>query len=225
MWPGDYSAYVVARQLELERQQQQYVTQQKEIARLEEAVRRFRHWAHIRVNERAAQAGARQADADRPHGEGRAAGLRAPPDGARAAHRLARRPARARARGRRRQLRRRARPARRRARRHARRARRRRRPQRRRQDDAAADPRRGARARRRARAGRGDGITLGYLSPGRGRAARRRDRARRPARRPLDGRGHRRAAADGLPVRLRAVPAARSARCPAASARGSRSCA
>ena len=32
-----------------------YVTQQKEIARLEEAVRRFRHWAHIRVNERAAK--------------------------------------------------------------------------------------------------------------------------------------------------------------------------
>ena len=28
------------------------MTQQKEIARLEEAVRRFRHWAHIRVNER-----------------------------------------------------------------------------------------------------------------------------------------------------------------------------
>ena len=31
------------------------MTQQKEIARLEEAVRRFRHWAHIRVNERAAR--------------------------------------------------------------------------------------------------------------------------------------------------------------------------
>src|SRR3954454_22481454 len=55
MWPGAYSAYVVARELELKRQQQQYVTQQKEIARLEEAVRRFRHWAHITVNERAAR--------------------------------------------------------------------------------------------------------------------------------------------------------------------------
>jgi ATP-binding cassette, subfamily F, member 3 len=54
-WPGGYSAYAVARQLELEKQQQQYVTQQKEIARLEEAVRRFRHWAHITVNERAAK--------------------------------------------------------------------------------------------------------------------------------------------------------------------------
>src|SRR3954471_22849612 len=55
IWPGGYSAYAVARQLELEKQQQQYVTQQKEIARLEEAVRRFRHWAHITVNERAAK--------------------------------------------------------------------------------------------------------------------------------------------------------------------------
>jgi ATP-binding cassette subfamily F protein 3 len=55
IWPGGYSAYALARQLELERQRRQYVTQQKEIARLEEAVRRFRHWAHIRVNERAAR--------------------------------------------------------------------------------------------------------------------------------------------------------------------------
>jgi ATP-binding cassette subfamily F protein 3 len=55
MWPGGYSAYAVARELELAKQQQQYVTQQKEIARLEEAVRRFRHWAHITVNERAAK--------------------------------------------------------------------------------------------------------------------------------------------------------------------------
>jgi ATP-binding cassette subfamily F protein 3 len=66
IWPGNYSAYVVARQLELERQRQQYVTQQKEIERLEEAVRRFRHWAHIRVNERAArQARVKQMQIDR----------------------------------------------------------------------------------------------------------------------------------------------------------------
>ena len=66
IWPGNYSAYVVARQLELERQRRQYVTQQKEIARLEEAVRRFRHWAHIRVNERAArQARVKQMQIDR----------------------------------------------------------------------------------------------------------------------------------------------------------------
>src|SRR3954451_17892767 len=54
IWPGGYSAYAVARQLQMEKQQQQFVTQQKEIARLEDAVRRFRHWAHITVNERAA---------------------------------------------------------------------------------------------------------------------------------------------------------------------------
>jgi ATP-binding cassette subfamily F protein 3 len=66
MWPGAYSAYVVARQLELERQQQRFTSQQKEIARLEDAVRRFRHWAHIRVNERAArQARVKQMQIDR----------------------------------------------------------------------------------------------------------------------------------------------------------------
>ncbi len=45
MWPGNYSAYTLARELELQRQQQQYVTQQKEIERLEEAIRRFKDWA------------------------------------------------------------------------------------------------------------------------------------------------------------------------------------
>src|SRR4051812_6596870 len=66
MWPGAYSAYVVARELELKRRQQQWVTQQKEIARLEDAVRRFRHWAHITINERAAkQARVKQAPTDR----------------------------------------------------------------------------------------------------------------------------------------------------------------
>ena len=52
MWPGDYSAYAVAREVELVRRQQQYVTQQKEIARLEEAIRRFKDWAHRVVDER-----------------------------------------------------------------------------------------------------------------------------------------------------------------------------
>jgi ATP-binding cassette, subfamily F, member 3 len=52
MWPGNYSAYTVARELELERQQQLYVTQQKEIARLEEAIRRFEDWARRVVDER-----------------------------------------------------------------------------------------------------------------------------------------------------------------------------
>jgi ATP-binding cassette subfamily F protein 3 len=46
MWEGGYSAYAVARELELVRRQQQWVTQQKEIARLEEAIRRFKQWAN-----------------------------------------------------------------------------------------------------------------------------------------------------------------------------------
>jgi ATP-binding cassette, subfamily F, member 3 len=66
IWPGGYSAYAVARQLELEKQQQQYVAQQKEIARLEEAIRRFRHWAHITVSERhAKQARVKQMQIDK----------------------------------------------------------------------------------------------------------------------------------------------------------------
>jgi ATP-binding cassette subfamily F protein 3 len=51
-WPGNYSAYTIARELELQRQQQLYVTQQKEIARLEEAIRRFEDWARRVVDER-----------------------------------------------------------------------------------------------------------------------------------------------------------------------------
>ena len=52
MWPGNYSAYTLARELQLQRQQQQFVTQQKEIERLEAAIRRFRDWAHRVVDER-----------------------------------------------------------------------------------------------------------------------------------------------------------------------------
>ena len=51
-WPGNYSAYAVAREIELVRQRQAYVTQQKEVERLEEAVRRFKDWAHRVVDER-----------------------------------------------------------------------------------------------------------------------------------------------------------------------------
>jgi ATP-binding cassette subfamily F protein 3 len=66
VWPGNYSAYTVARELEAKRQEQLYVTQQKEIARLEEAIRRFRHWAHIVVNERhVKQARVKQRQIDR----------------------------------------------------------------------------------------------------------------------------------------------------------------
>src|SRR5918995_1107643 len=52
IWPGNYSAYTLARELELQRQQQQFVTQQKEIERLEAAIRRFKDWAHRVVDER-----------------------------------------------------------------------------------------------------------------------------------------------------------------------------
>jgi ATP-binding cassette subfamily F protein 3 len=46
MWQGSYSAYAVAREAELLRRQQQWVTQRQEIARLEEAIRRFKDWAN-----------------------------------------------------------------------------------------------------------------------------------------------------------------------------------
>jgi len=52
LWPGAYSAYTIARELALQRQQQRYVAQQKEIARLEEAIARFKLWASIVVDER-----------------------------------------------------------------------------------------------------------------------------------------------------------------------------
>jgi ATP-binding cassette subfamily F protein 3 len=52
MWPGNYSAFAVAKEIALKRQQQLYVSQQKEIARLEEAIKRFELWASIVVDER-----------------------------------------------------------------------------------------------------------------------------------------------------------------------------
>jgi ATP-binding cassette subfamily F protein 3 len=52
MWEGGYSAYALAREVELVRRQQQYATQQKEIARMEEAIRRFKDWAHRVVDKR-----------------------------------------------------------------------------------------------------------------------------------------------------------------------------
>jgi ATP-binding cassette subfamily F protein 3 len=51
-WEGNYSAYVTQKQLALLKQQQDYVAQQKEIARLEAAVARFKLWASIVINER-----------------------------------------------------------------------------------------------------------------------------------------------------------------------------
>ncbi len=52
IWPGNYSAYALARELAMQRQQMVYTAQQKEIARLEEAIARFKLWASIVVNER-----------------------------------------------------------------------------------------------------------------------------------------------------------------------------
>jgi ATP-binding cassette subfamily F protein 3 len=51
-WEGNYSAYAAQKELALLKQQQDYIAQQKEIARLEEAIVRFKQWAHIVVNER-----------------------------------------------------------------------------------------------------------------------------------------------------------------------------
>src|SRR5256886_1178155 len=52
IWVGNYSAYVVQKEIALRRQQQDYSSQQKEIARLEAAVKRFELWARIVVDER-----------------------------------------------------------------------------------------------------------------------------------------------------------------------------
>ncbi|MGE5335720.1 MAG: ribosomal protection-like ABC-F family protein [Nitrososphaerota archaeon] len=52
LWPGNYSAYTLAREVALQRQQVVYTAQQKEIARLEAAIARFKLWASIVVDER-----------------------------------------------------------------------------------------------------------------------------------------------------------------------------
>jgi ATP-binding cassette subfamily F protein 3 len=52
VWEGNYSAYVVQKEIALRRQQQDYTSQQKEIARLEAAVKRFELWARMVVDER-----------------------------------------------------------------------------------------------------------------------------------------------------------------------------
>lgn len=51
-YKGNYSAYKTARELARLRQQQLYMAQQKEIARIEAAIARFELWASIVVNER-----------------------------------------------------------------------------------------------------------------------------------------------------------------------------
>lgn len=52
IWQGNYSAYVAQKEIALRRQQQDYTSQQKEIARLEAAVKRFELWARLVVDER-----------------------------------------------------------------------------------------------------------------------------------------------------------------------------
>ena len=52
IWEGSYSAYAAQKEIALKRQQQDYASQQKEIARLEAAVKRFELWARIVVDER-----------------------------------------------------------------------------------------------------------------------------------------------------------------------------
>jgi ATP-binding cassette subfamily F protein 3 len=51
-WEGTYSAYVAQREIAMLRQAQDFASQQKEIARLEEAVTRFKQWARVVVDER-----------------------------------------------------------------------------------------------------------------------------------------------------------------------------
>ena len=53
LYPGNYSAYANERELSRLRQQQQYVAQQKEITKIEAAIKRFELWAKIYESERA----------------------------------------------------------------------------------------------------------------------------------------------------------------------------
>ena len=203
LWPGNYSAYTLERELELRRQQQAYVTQQKEIERLEAAIARFKLWASWvpdKRNIRQANNKQRQIDrmdtVDRPVLERRKIALRLRPT-TRGGQRVfelrsvgvhvRRRP---RAHGRR-------------SRRRPRRADRSRRAQRRRQVGAPEDPGR----RDRALVGRGLGgaVDLDRVpGPGAGHARPRLHPARhRPARR-AGVRGRRRLAVDEVPVPLRA---------------------
>jgi len=52
VYKGNYTAYTVERELRRLRQQQLYVAQQKRISQIEEAIKRFEHWASIVVDER-----------------------------------------------------------------------------------------------------------------------------------------------------------------------------
>ena len=165
VWPGNYSAYAVAKELALQRQQQVWVTQQKEIARLEAAIARFKLWASLVVDERhikQARNKQRQIDrmdkVDRPVFERRKMALELRP-AERGGQRIAR------LRGRLDGVRGRPGAARRHVRRLPARAARGRRAERRRQDRARQDPRRGARGDTGER-WIGPSIRIGYLEQG-----------------------------------------------------------
>jgi ATP-binding cassette subfamily F protein 3 len=51
-WEGNYSSYATQKELALLKQQQDYTAQQKEIARLEAAIARFRVWLNISLDRR-----------------------------------------------------------------------------------------------------------------------------------------------------------------------------
>jgi len=71
IYPGNYTAYATERELARLRQQAAYVAQQKEITRIEEAIKRFEHWASIVVDERhAKQARSRRHMLDRMEANG-----------------------------------------------------------------------------------------------------------------------------------------------------------
>jgi len=52
LYHGNYTAYITERELRRLRQQQLYLAQQKEIARIEAAIARFELWASLVINER-----------------------------------------------------------------------------------------------------------------------------------------------------------------------------
>lgn len=52
LYQGNYSSYTAERELRTLRQQQLYTAQQKEIARIEAAIKRFEHWARLVADER-----------------------------------------------------------------------------------------------------------------------------------------------------------------------------
>ncbi len=71
LYPGNYTAYATERELRRLRQQQLYSAQQKEIARIEAAIKRFEHWASLVVDERhIRQARSRQKMLDRMEANG-----------------------------------------------------------------------------------------------------------------------------------------------------------